>query len=255
MAAKFRMTTTKDARVALVTGGARRIGATICETLHDNGFAVIIHCHNSVSAANTLAQKLNRRRPDSVKILTADLNDSEQIRQLAQNALSIWGRVDALINNASSFFPTPLDQATQEHWDNLINSNLKAPFFLSQTLHDELARVRGCIINICDIFGFRPMPRHSIYSIAKAGNAMLTQSLALEMAPAVRVNGVAPGAILWPEDFNGIEIPAPEKLQQIPLGKLGGSKVVADTVLFLINEASYITGQIIAVDGGRTLKQ
>src|SRR5688572_17435220 len=203
MAAKFRMTTTNDARVALVTGGARRIGAAICETLHDNGFAVIIHCHNSASAANTLAQKLNRRRPDSVKILTADLNDSEQIRQLAQNALSTWGRVDALINNASSFFPTPLDQATQEHWDNLINSNLKAPFFLSQTLHDELARVRGCIINICDIFGFRPMPRHSIYSIAKAGNAMLTQSLALEMAPAVRVNGVAPGAILWPEDSNG----------------------------------------------------
>lgn len=249
------MTTQNDSPVALVTGGARRIGAAICETLHDNGFAIIIHCHNSVSAAYALAQKLNQRRPDSAKVLTADLNDAAQIQQLAQNALSAWGRLDALVNNASSFFPTPLDQAKPEHWDNLINSNLKAPFFLSQTLHSELARVQGCIINICDIFGLRPMPGHSIYSIAKAGNAMLTQSLALEMAPEVRVNGVAPGAILWPENANGQEIPAPAKLKKIPLGKLGGSKSVADAVLFLIKNAPYITGQIIAVDGGRTLQQ
>jgi pteridine reductase len=241
--------------IALVTGGARRIGAAICETLHSNGFNVIIHCHNSLSAANLLAQKLNQSRSDSARVLVADLNDLEQIRQLARNALSMWGRVDAVINNASSFFPTPLEQTTPEHWDDLINSNLKAPFFLSQELHLELARVRGCIINICDIFGFRPMPNHSIYSIAKAGNAMLTQSLALEMAPEVRVNGVAPGAILWPENCAGQEIPAPAKLHEIPLGKLGGSKAVANTVLFLIRHAPYITGEIIVVDGGRTLKQ
>lgn len=249
------MTTKNDSPVALVTGGARRIGAAICETLHDNGFAIIIHCHHSIDAANALALKLNQRRPNSATILIADLNDSAQVQQLAQNAFSAWGRVDALINNASSFFPTPLNQATPEHWDNLINSNLKAPFFLSQTLHSELARSGGCIINICDIFGLRPMQGHSIYSIAKAGNAMLTQSLALEMAPNVRVNGVAPGAILWPENASGQEVPEPAKLKKIPLGRLGGSEAVANTVLFLIKHAPYITGQIIAVDGGRTLKQ
>jgi len=241
--------------VALVTGGARRIGAAICETLHNNGFKVIIHCHNSLPAANLLAQKLNQHCPDSARVLVADLNDFTQIQQLARDTLSAWNRVDVLVNNASSFFPTPLAQATPDHWDNLINSNLKSPFFLSCELHTELARAKGCIINICDIFGFRPMPRHPIYSIAKAGNAMLTQSLALEMAPEVRVNGVAPGAILWPENSAGQEIPAPEKVQEIPLGSLGGSKAVADTVLFLVKNAPYITGEIIVVDGGRTLKQ
>lgn len=249
------MSVAQAAPVALITGAARRIGAAICASLHDSGFKVIIHCHRSQAAAEALAQTLNRRRPESARLLTADLNQHAHIERLARDSLALWGRLDALVNNASGFFPTPLEKATPEHWDNLINSNLKAPFFLSRELYPELRRTRGCIINICDIFGFRPMPGHSIYSIAKAGNIMLTQSLALEMAPEVRVNGVAPGAILWPENNAGQEIPAPEKLQQIPLGRLGGSQAIADTVLFLIKNAPYITGQIIPVDGGRSLKQ
>jgi pteridine reductase len=249
------MNSTNSLSVALVTGAARRIGAAICETLHSNGFNVIIHCHHSLDAANELIQKLNQRRPDSARLLTADLNNFDHIQQLARDTIATWGRLDALVNNASTFFPTPLEQATLQDWDDLINSNLKAPFFLSRELYAELRSTRGCIINICDIFGLRPMPGHSIYSIAKAGNTMLTQSMALEMAPEVRVNGVAPGAILWPENSAGQEVPDPTKLQQIPLGKLGGSQAIADAVLFLVNQAPYITGQIIAVDGGRTLKQ
>jgi pteridine reductase len=185
----------QGANVVLVTGAARRIGAAICETLHGSGLNVIIHCHHSRTAANELELKLNQRRPDSARVLTADLNQLQEIQQLAHDSVATWGRLDALVNNASSFFPTPLAQATPQDWDNLINSNLKAPFFLSCELHGELRRNQGCVINISDIFGLRPMPGHSIYSIAKAGNVMLTQSLALEMAPYVRVNGVAPGAI------------------------------------------------------------
>lgn len=244
-----------DLQVALVTGAARRIGATLCEALHGDGFNVVIHCHKSLAAAEALAGRLNQRRPDSARVLAADLRQLQEIRRLASDSVSAWGRLDVLVNNASTFFPTPLARATPQDWDDLIGSNLKAPFFLCRELHTELQRTRGCIINISDIFGLRPMPGHSIYSIAKAGNAMLTQSLALEMAPHVRVNGVAPGAILWPENATGQELPDPQKLGQIPLGILGGSEAVADTVLFLIKRARYITGQIIPVDGGRTLKQ
>lgn len=249
------MTSAAYSPVALITGAARRIGATICETLHSEGFNVVVHCRHSTAAAEALEQKLNQRRPQSVRILQADLDDHAQIQQLALAAVATWGRLDALVNNASSFFPTPLETATPEQWDNLVNSNLRAPFFLSRELHKELRRNRGCIINISDIFGMRPMPGYSIYSIAKAGNIMLTQSLALELAPEVRVNGVAPGAILWPEDISGSEVVNPEKLQQIPLGTLGGTQAIANTVLFLIKNAPYITGQIIPVDGGRSLKQ
>lgn len=244
-----------DRHVALVTGAARRIGAAICRTLHAEGWNLIIHCNTSQAQAETLADALNQERPQSAQVIQADLNKMVDIQFLAAAAPAAWGRLDALVNNASSFFPTPVADATEEQWDDLLGSNLKAPFFLSQALYPELRQQHGCIINISDIFAVRPMPRHTIYSIAKAGNAMMTKSLALEMAPQVRVNGVAPGAILWPENAIGEEVISRDKLQQIPLGKLGGVQAISDTIKFLLTESPYITGQIITVDGGRSLQQ
>lgn len=242
-------------KVALVTGAARRIGAAICQTLHAEGWNVIIHCHKSMEDAAALANTLNQQRPKSAEVIQADLNKMEDIQFLATAAPAAWGRVDALVNNASSFYPTPIADSTEDQWNDLVGSNLKAPFFLSQMLYTELAQSHGCIINISDIFAVRPMPRHAIYSIAKAGNAMMTKSLALEMAPNVRVNGIAPGAILWPENEMGEEVVSQDKLQQIPMGRLGGAQAISSTVKFLITESPYITGQIIAVDGGRSLQQ
>lgn len=249
------MTQHTDRHVALVTGAARRIGAAICRTLHAEGWNLVIHCNTSQTQAETLADALNQERPQSAQVIQADLNKMVDIQFLAAAAPAAWGRLDALVNNASSFFPTPVADATEEQWDDLLGSNLKAPFFLSQALYPELRQQHGCIINISDIFAVRPMPRHTIYSIAKAGNAMMTKSLALEMAPQVRVNGVAPGAILWPENAIGEEVISRDKLQQIPLGKLGGVQAISDTIKFLLTESPYITGQIITVDGGRSLQQ
>lgn len=242
-------------KVALVTGAARRIGAEICRTLHAEGWNLVIHCHKSQAPAEALADALNQQRPRSAQVIQADLNKMVDIQFLATAAPAAWGRLDALVNNASSFFPTQVPGATEEQWEDLLGSNLKAPFFLSQALYTELRQQRGCIINISDIFALRPMPRHAVYSIAKAGNAMMTKSLALEMAPDVRVNGIAPGAILWPENEMGEEVVSQDKLQQIPMGRLGGAQAISSTVKFLITESPYITGQIIAVDGGRSLQQ
>lgn len=241
--------------VAVVTGGARRIGAALCEALHQAGFNVVIHHNRSAEQAELLAKKLNAQRPDSAITCAADLNLSAGIDTLANTSLQAWQRVDALINNASTFYPTAINQANETQWHDLMNSNLKAPFFLTQKLAPELIKQSGCVLNISDIFGQRPMPGHSIYSIAKAGNNMLTKSLALELAPKVRVNGIAPGAILWPEDAQGEVVVAPEKLAKIPLGQLGGTDAITRTALFLIKDSPYITGQIMAVDGGRTLAQ
>lgn len=241
--------------VALVTGGSRRIGAAICRALHGNGYNIVVHYHRSQGAAQALADELNLRRAGSVKMFQADLNDLTQVAALAAFSSSAWNRIDALINNASSFFATPLGEATEQDWDNLINSNVKAPYFLSAALAGSLAEQSGAIINIADIFAERPMPKHSIYSIAKAGNSMLTKALALELAPKVRVNGIAPGAILWPEDQQGQEIVDQSKLASIPLERLGGAESIADAVLFLLTRAPYITGEIIRVDGGRSLNQ
>lgn len=249
------MTQPTDRHVALVTGAARRIGAAICRTLHAEGWNLVIHCNTSQTQAETLADALNQERPQSAQVIQADLNKMVDIQFLAAAAPAAWGRLDALVNNASSFFPTPVADATEEQWDDLLGRNLKAPFFLSQALYLELRQQHGCIINISDIFAVRPMPGHTIYSIAKAGNAMMTKSLALEMAPQVRVNGVAPGAILWPENAIGEEVISRDKLQQIPLGKLGGVQAISDTIKFLLTESPYITGQIITVDGGRSLQQ
>ncbi len=239
-----------DAPVALITGAARRIGRQLCIRLHQQGFQVLIHCNRSIEDAEHLAAELNQQRADSVRVLQADLCDPEAVTLLAARVIEQWQRLDVLINNASSFYPTPIEETAQQDWDNLIGSNLRAPFFLSQSLAPLLSVQRGCIINLVDIHALRPLKGHCLYSVAKAGNAMLTQSLAKELAPDIRVNGIAPGAILWPESSQEEEHEA--LLEKIPLGHFGDPDDIADTALFLMQQ-SYITGQIIAVDGGKSL--
>jgi len=241
--------------VALITGAAHRVGAELARTLHDAGFRVLIHCHASRGTAEALAATLNKQRADSAACLQADLNVHADVLQLAQRAKAQWSRIDVLINNASRFYPTPQGSVDEATWNDLFGSNLKAPFFLAQALAPAIAEQQGSIINIIDINAQRPLPQYPVYCAAKAGLAMLTQALALELAPQVRVNGIAPGAILWPEgmsdDDNGEEQRA--MLAKIPLARRGSVIDIARTALFLINDAPYITGQIISVDGGRLL--
>lgn len=246
-------------KIALITGAAKRIGAEIARKLHAANFNVIIHYHHSQKDAEELVEELNEKRESSAIILQADLNDMEQVVQLAQASVNAWQKIDLLINNASSFFPTPIGKTCGEDWDQLINSNLKAPFFLAQALTPALAKSHGCIINIADIYADKPLKKHSVYSIAKAGNIMLTKTLALELAPLIRVNGIAPGAILWPDDSHKptedqLSDENKEKmLAKIPLQERGHESDIARTILFLANEAPYITGQIFNVDGGRSI--
>ena len=241
--------------VALVTGASRRIGRVICEHLHAEGFNIVVHYNSSQEMAKQLADKFNTIRPSSALTLQADLNDSGAVVELAAHAQAAWGRMDVLINNASKFYPTPVGTVDEQHWDDLFASNCKAPFFLAQALAEDLKKSKGAIINLLDIHVERPMPNHTIYCMAKTANRMMTQSLALELAPLVRVNGVAPGAAMWPEDNEGIEKINPEKIQTIPLKKLGGASAIAETVCFLVKNSNYITGQTINVDGGKTLIQ
>lgn len=239
--------------VALITGAARRIGATIARQLWQQGYRVIIHCHHSLAEAEQLTQELNSAIADSAIVLQADLNSSPQVTQLATQALKCWGHIDLLINNASSFYPTPLTQSTDQQWDELINSNLKAAYFLSAQLANSLTQQQGCIINLIDIHAQRALPGYPIYSIAKAGLQMMTLSLAKELAPKVRVNGIAPGPILWPEQTAAIS-PAEQAaiVDKTLLKRAGKPEDIAATVLFLAQQ-NFITGQIIAVDGGKSL--
>ncbi len=239
-------------KTALVTGGAKRIGATTVRLLHQEGYNVIIHCRLSRLAADSLAEELNNDRPDSAKVVQADLNDETIYNNLIEQAFTCWNRLDVLINNASSFYPTPIGTITLDDWHNLINSNMKAPLFLAQAAAPYLRKTQGNIINMVDVHAQRPMKEHPVYSAAKAGLAMLTLSLAKELGPDIRVNGVAPGAILWPEN----DMPEHTKkmiLERTSLKKPGEPIDIAKTILFLIRDVDYITGQIIAVDGGRTL--
>ena len=240
--------------VALITGAARRIGAQIARHLHACGYRVLVHYRSSETDAQALVAQLNQTRSDSALALQADLSELAQLEQLAETAARHWGRLDALVNNASSFYPTVLGQTTEEDWDDLIGSNLKAPFFLCQALAPALATSGGAIVNIADIYGQRPLKQHPVYCAAKAGNIMLTQSLARELAPKVRVNGVAPGAILWPEQAAELgTVKEQAILERVPMQRAGQASDIARTVAFLLNEAPYITGQIIAVDGGRSV--
>lgn len=243
-----------SAPVVLITGGARRIGAATARRLHSKGWRIIVHYRRSGAEADRLVDALNHQRADSAVALAADLTQTSELEALAQRAINHWQRLDALVNNASTFYPTPVGSATEQQWDDLIGSNLKAPFFLAQRLADALTSATGAIINIADIHAQRPLKQHTLYCIAKAGNVMLTKSLARELAPAVRVNGVAPGAILWPEDNAELSAAAKaEIIDKIALKRAGAAEDIARTIDFLLNDAPYITGQIIAVDGGRTL--
>jgi pteridine reductase len=239
---------------ALITGAANRIGAQISRTLHENGANLIIHYRNSDTAAKSLAQELNSRRTDSAITLQADLGDIKSLPILTQKAVDAFGRLDILINNASSFYPTPVGEIDHQHWNDLIDSNFKAPLFLSQACYPRLRENNGVIINMLDIYASTPLKNHSLYCSAKAANQMLVKSLALDMAPKVRVNGIAPGAILWPQQSDAAELEAQQKiLDQIPLKRTGDPESIAKTVMFLITN-DYVTGEIIRVDGGRLLQ-
>ncbi len=241
-------------KCALITGAAHRIGAAIARTLHAQGMDLVLHYRHSAGAALQLQDKLQALRKDSVKLIQADLHDTGGLPNLIAETVGFRERLDLLVNNASSFYPTPLGEASESAWDDLIGSNLKAPFFLSLAAAPLLRTSGGCIINLVDIHAERPLKDHSIYSIAKAGNAMLVKSLARELGPDIRVNGVAPGAILWPEQ--GLtETEQNDILDRTALKRAGSPDDIAKTLLFLVREAHYITGQIIAVDGGRTLQQ
>jgi pteridine reductase len=239
--------------VALVTGGATRVGAAIGRTLHADGADLAIHYRSSAGHAEELRAELEAQRPGSVSLVQADLLDIPALPGLVGQVIANHGRLDVLVNNASSFYPTPVGEATEQQWSDLMGTNAQAPFFLAQAAAPQLKDQGGCIINLVDIHAERPHRRHPIYSMAKAANAMLVKSLARELAPEVRVNGVAPGAILWPENFFEDEDRL-AVLARIPLGRPGTPQDIADTVRFLV-EADYMTGQILAVDGGRSVQQ
>ena len=237
---------------ALITGAAKRIGEAIATDLHRAGANVAIHYFRSAEPAEQLVARLNSERPESAFAIGSDLRRLSGLEKLISDLVARTGRLDVLVNNASSFYPTALGTVTEAQWDDLINSNLRAPLFLSQAALPHLQQSNGCIVNIVDIHADRPLKDHPVYGAAKAGLAMLTRSLAKDLGPAIRVNGVAPGAILWPE--SGM----PEKIQQniireIPLKRAGDPNDIAAAVLFLVRDAPYITGQIIAVDGGRSV--
>jgi len=241
-----------DDRTALVTGAAKRIGAAITGILHAGGANVAIHFRGSRSDAEALCAQLNQVREGSARIFQANLNDAGGPQQLIDSVMDWSGRLDVLVNNASTFYPTPLGEVTEDAWTDLMGSNLKAPLFLSQAAAPHLIATGGNIVNIVDIHANRPLRNHHVYGAAKAGLAMLTRSLAKELAPDVRVNGVAPGAIAWPE--NGMSKTVKESiLGQIPLGRSGEPDDIANAVLFLVRDATYSTGQIIAIDGGRSV--
>jgi pteridine reductase len=239
-------------KFALITGAARRIGAAIVEALHSHGVNVAIHYRGSEESAAALATRLNQDRPDSARIFKADLAASDAPAALI-DAVTAWSnQLDILVNNASSFYPTPLGTITEEQWSDLVGSNLKAPLFLAQAALPHLKSSHGTIVNIVDIHARRPLRDHAVYGAAKAGLAMLTRSLAKDLAPDVRVNGVAPGAIAWPE--NGMTEEIKKKIvDQVPLGRTGDPVDIANCVVFLVRDATYSTGQIIAIDGGRSI--
>jgi len=238
-------------KTALITGGAVRIGAQIVKTLHEDGYKVIIHCHQSEEIAQKLCNELNSKRNDSAEVVVTDLRNNKAIEKLTQTIKSL----DLLVNNASVFNPTFIENSTIEDWDKIINVNLRAPFFLAMGLSKELAINQGSIVNIVDIHSDRPLKNFSIYNISKAGLKMLTKTLAKELAPNIRVNGISPGSILWPQ--NKSQLSEKEKimmLDRVVLKRQGSPNDIAQAVLFLAN-SKYITGQVINIDGGRSLNQ
>jgi pteridine reductase len=243
-----------DGRAVLVTGGARRIGQAIVRRLHDGGANLVVHYRASAEQARSLEAELNARRAHSVALLQADLTQTQLLAGVIARAADAWGRLDALVNNASSFYPTAVGGIGEEAWDDLMGTNLKAPLFLSQAAAPALRKSGGSIVNITDIHAGRPMKGHVVYNVAKAGLATLTRSLARDLAPEVRVNAVAPGTILWPEhDLWTDENTRARIVARIPLQRMGEPDDIARAVEFFIAGAPYVTGQVLAVDGGRGL--
>lgn len=241
-------------KVVLITGGAKRIGASICRMLHASGARIMIHYRNSVSEARALQSELNLQRANSAAIIQGDLLNLAMLPSLVHETVQHFGRLDVLINNASSYYATELGEIDDGQWQDLIGSNLKAPLFLAQAAAHELRRRHGCIINITDMHVERPKKGYIVYSVAKAGLVTLTKSLAHELGPEVRVNSVAPGPVLWPEDNPQFdEVYRQRVISQTLLKRIGESDDVAKAVRFLIHDAPFITGQVIAVDGGRSL--
>ena len=238
--------------VALVTGSARRIGAAIARALHAAGYDLALHYRSSSDDVDALAAELERARPGSTVRLQADLAEFDRLPELVAQTVGRFGRLDALVNNASGFFPTPVGEATPAQWDALFATNARAPLFLAQAAAPHLARNGGAIVNLTDLYGERPLAGHSIYCMAKAALLMATRSLALELGPQVRVNAVSPGAILWPED-GGDDAARQAMLQRTPLARTGTPEEVAEAVRWLLQDATYCTGQVIHLDGGRRL--
>jgi len=238
-------------KVVLITGAAHRLGATTARMLHAEGMNILLHYRHSRDAAEALQTELNDIRPNSVNLLQVDLHDTPSLPGLIEEAVKAWDRLDVLINNASSFYPTPIGSVTEAQWDDLIGSNLKAPLFLSQAAAPYLRQHQGCIVSIVDIHAERPLKEFPVYSMAKAGLVMLTKSLACELGPEIRVNAVAPGAILWPENLGEAE---KEKIiSRTFLKRQGAPEDIAKAILYLVRDAGYVSGQVLTVDGGRSL--
>jgi pteridine reductase len=238
--------------VALITGAGRRVGAVIARTLHAAGYDLALHYRHSTDEARTLADDLEMQRSGSTLLLQAELADLPTLPAMIEQLLAHYGRLDALVNNASAFFPTPLGTATVEQWNALFASNAQAPFFLSQAAIPALRQSRGSIVNMIDIYAERPLAEHPLYCMAKAALAAMTRSLALDLGPEIRVNGIAPGAVLWPGDGKAYD-DQQAMLVRTPLQRAGSPDDVASAVLWLLRDAPFVTGQIIRVDGGRTL--
>ena len=241
-------------KAVLITGGARRVGAAIARRLHAAGANLVVHYRSSAAEARDLKQELTAKRPGSIALVQADLLKPGNPPALVKDAMKAFGRLDALVNNASSFFPTPLGEITEQSWDDLVGTNLKAPLFLSQAAARELRKHHGAIVNIIDIHADFPMKSYVVYNVAKGGLVALTRSLARELGPEVRVNGVAPGTILWPDDESWKdEVSRQRIMNQTALKRIGEPDDIAKAVEFLLTGGPYVTGQVLAVDGGRSV--
>ena len=238
--------------VVLITGAAKRVGATIARTLHAAGYDLALHYRQSRSEMDALRTELEGARAGSTCAIAGELGDTERLPAIIEESVKRFGRLDALINNASAFFPTPIGTVTAQQWHELFASNAQAPLFLAQAAAPHLKQTHGCIVNMVDIYAERPLPRHPVYSMAKAALAMMTLSLAKELAPQVRVNGIAPGAVLWPESGKAYT-DQQELIARTPLQRAGSPEDVATAALFLVRDARFTTGQILRIDGGRSL--
>lgn len=244
-----------SAKTILITGGSKRVGAAIARLMHETGANIMIHYRSSAREARALQDELNALRPDSVALIQADLLDIAVLPSLVSKTVATFGGLDALVNNASSFYPTAVGSITEKDWIDLMGTNLKVPMFLSQAAANELRKRQGCIVNITDIHADRPMKNYLVYSVAKAGLVGLTKSLARELAPEVRVNGVAPGPIMWPEDNPDFdEVSRQRIVSHTMLKRAGEPSDIAHAVRFFIEDAPFVSGQILAVDGGRSAK-